>query len=152
MMAINTDKNSYTIIFSIIMVVVVGSLLAGFASGLKPTINANERIEKQQNILYAMGVNDNEGKNDVVFTAKDKVESIFSEIITRQLVIQGDKISEDEKAYLIDIKKEATKAKNPDYDRRLPLFIGQIDGKEVYVLPVRGKRIMGCHLGLCSFR
>jgi Na+-transporting NADH:ubiquinone oxidoreductase subunit C len=138
-MAINTDKNSYTIIFSVIMVVIVGSLLAGFASGLKPMINANERIEKQQNILYAMGVNDNEGNNDVVFTSKDKVESIFSNIITKQLVIQGDKILEDDNAYLIDIKKEATKAKYPDYDRRLPLFIGEIGGKEIYVLPVRGK-------------
>jgi len=40
---------------------------------------------------------------------------------------------------LIDIKKEATKAADPDYKRRLPLFQGQVDGKEVYVVPVRGK-------------
>ncbi|MFT4850616.1 MAG: Na+-transporting NADH:ubiquinone oxidoreductase subunit C, partial [Sediminicola sp.] len=64
-MAINTDKNSYTIVFAIIMVVVVGSLLAGFSSGLKPMIDANKRYEKQQNILYAMGVNNNVGTNDV---------------------------------------------------------------------------------------
>ena len=62
-MAINTDKNSYTIIFSVVMVIVVGSILAGFASGLKPKIKENERFEKQQNILYAMGVNENEGPN-----------------------------------------------------------------------------------------
>jgi len=37
-MAINTEKNSYTIIFSIIMVLVVGSILAGLASGLKPMV------------------------------------------------------------------------------------------------------------------
>jgi Na+-transporting NADH:ubiquinone oxidoreductase subunit C len=43
-MAVNKDKNSYTIIFAIIMVLVVGSLLAGFASGLKPMITANEKI------------------------------------------------------------------------------------------------------------
>ena len=65
-MAINTDKNSYTIIFAIIMVVVVGSLLAFLASSLKPRINENKRIEKQQNILYAMGVHENEG-NSVAF-------------------------------------------------------------------------------------
>ena len=55
-MAINTDKNSYTVIFAVLMVVVVGSLLAFVASGLKPKIDENERFEKQQNILYAMGV------------------------------------------------------------------------------------------------
>ena len=38
-MAINTDKNSYTIIFAIGMVVVVGSLLAFTASSLKPNID-----------------------------------------------------------------------------------------------------------------
>jgi len=138
-MAINTDKNSYTIFFSVIMVLVVGSLLAGFASGLKPRILANERYEKQQNILYAMGVNTNEGPNDVEFITTDVVEAEFGKYITRQIVLEGDKETEDEKAYLIDIKKEANKAKKSDYTRRLPLFIGEIDGKEIYVVPVRGK-------------
>ena len=43
-MANKTDKNSYTILFAIVMVVIVGSLLAGFASGLKPRIKANEKF------------------------------------------------------------------------------------------------------------
>ena len=60
-MAINTEKNSYTVIFAVFMVIVVGSLLAFVASGLKPMIDENQRFEKQQNILYAMGVNENEG-------------------------------------------------------------------------------------------
>jgi len=138
-MAIDTEKNSYTIIFSIVMVIVVGSILAGFASGLKPLVKANERFEKQQNILYAMGVNNNEGANDVEFISTDVVESEFSKYITRQLVIEGSKAIEDDKAYLIDIKKEANKAKDPEYTRKLPLFVGEKDGKEIYVVPVRGK-------------
>ena len=138
-MAINTDKNSYTIIFAIIMVVVVGSLLAGFASGLKPMIKANEKFEKQQNILYAMNVNDNEGDSDVVFIGTDRVEAEFNKYITKQLVIEGSNVEEDDKAYLIDLKKEETKAKDPSYTRRLPLFVGEKEGKEIYVIPVRGK-------------
>lgn len=138
-MAINTDKNSYTIIFAIIMVVVVGSLLAGFASGLKPMIKANEKFEKQQNILYAMNVNDNEGDGDVVFIPTDRVEEEFNKYITKQLVIQGDEVTENDEAYLIDLKKEETKAKEDGYERKLPLFVGEKDGKEVYVIPVRGK-------------
>ena len=46
-----TDKNLYTLLFATGMVVVVGSLLAFLASSLKPRINENKRIEKQQNIL-----------------------------------------------------------------------------------------------------
>ncbi len=138
-MAINTDKNSYTILFAVIMVLVVGSLLAGFASGLKPLVKANEKYEKQQNILYAMNVNENEGPNDVNFIPTDRVEAEFNKYIKRQLVIQGDKVTEDDNAFLIDLKKEETKAKDKSYQRRLPLFIGEKEGKEIYVIPVRGK-------------
>ena len=60
-MAVNTDKNSYTVIFAAVMVVIVGSLLAFFASSLSEKIKENERLEKQQNILYAMGVNEKTG-------------------------------------------------------------------------------------------
>ena len=57
-MSKRTDSNGYTMVFAVIMVFVVGSLLAFLASSLKPAIKENERIEKQQNILYAMGVNE----------------------------------------------------------------------------------------------
>ena len=50
-MSKKTDSNSYTMIFAIGMVLVVGSLLAFLASSLKPNISENKRIEKQQNIL-----------------------------------------------------------------------------------------------------
>ena len=138
-MAINTDKNSYTIIFAIVMVLVVGSILAGLAQGLKPLVKANERFEKQQNILYAMGINDNEGANDVAFISTDRVEEVFNNTIKKQYVIQGDKVTEDQEAYLIEIKKEEAKAKDPNYQRRLPLFEGEKDGKPIYVVPIRGK-------------
>lgn len=138
-MAINTEKNSYTVVFAVVMVAIIGSLLAGFASGLKPTIKANERYEKQQNILYAMGINGNEGPSDVKFVPTAVVEEKFNQYITSQVVIQGNQVTENDQAYLIDLKKEETLAKDPGYQRRLPLFIGEKDGKEIYVIPVRGK-------------
>ncbi|NND88390.1 MAG: Na(+)-translocating NADH-quinone reductase subunit C [Flavobacteriaceae bacterium] len=138
-MAINTDKNSYTVIFAVVMVLVVGSLLAGFASGLKPMIKANEKFEKQQNILYAMGINENQGTGDVAFISTDRVQAEFDKYVKKQLVIQGDDVTENDEAYLIDLKKEETKAKEDGYVRRLPLFVGEKDGKELYVIPVRGK-------------
>ena len=59
-MSNKTESNIYTIIFAVAMVVIVGSLLAYAASSLEPTISENKRLEKQQNILYAMGVNEND--------------------------------------------------------------------------------------------
>ncbi|MBA6153348.1 Na(+)-translocating NADH-quinone reductase subunit C [Gelidibacter maritimus] len=138
-MAIDTDKNSYTVIFAIVMVILVGSILAGLAQGLKPLVKANERFEKQQNILYAMGINANEGPSDVEFISTDKVEDVFNSTITNQYIIEGDQVTEDPEAYLLDIKKEEALAKDPNYVRKLPLFEGVKDGKPIYVIPIRGK-------------
>ncbi|MFD2543464.1 Na(+)-translocating NADH-quinone reductase subunit C [Lacinutrix gracilariae] len=132
-----TDKNSYTIIFAIAMVIVVGGLLAFTASALRPKIDNNERLEKQQNILYAMGINENEG-NSAVFVSTDKAPELFNQYIKKQIVIEGDKVSENDKAYLIDVKKEQTSAKAGNV-RKLPLFIGEKDGKTYYIAPIRGK-------------
>jgi Na+-transporting NADH:ubiquinone oxidoreductase subunit C len=119
------------------MVIVVGALLAFLAASLKDKIAENKRIEKQQNILYAMGVNENE-ETSVEFVAKENVESEFSKYISKQLVFEGENVSENNEAYLIDLKKEEAREKAGEV-RRLPLFIGQKDGKQLYIVPVRGK-------------
>jgi len=137
-MAKNTESNLYTVLFATGMVVIVGALLAFLASSLKEKITENKRIEKQQNILYAMGVNENE-EGSVTFVSKNIVGEEFSKYITKQLVITGIDAVEDENAYLIDLKKEEAAAKNTDYQRRLPLFIGNKENIQYYIIPVRGK-------------
>ncbi|MBT8274370.1 MAG: Na(+)-translocating NADH-quinone reductase subunit C [Bacteroidia bacterium] len=137
-MSKRTEGNLYTVLFSIGMVIVVGFLLAFLASFLKPTITENKRLEKQQNILYAMGVNNNEG-NSANFVSTDEAPGLFKDYIKRQLIIQDGEVVEDTTAYLIDIKKEKSLAKDDGYKRRLPLFVGEKDGKTYYIAPVRGK-------------
>lgn len=132
-----TDSNVYTIIFAVVMVIVVGAILAFIASSLSDRIAENKRIEAQQNILYAMGVNNN-GDADVVFISADKAPEAFNKHITKQIIIEGDKIVEDDKAYLTDLKKEQTRATNGE-TRRLPLMIGEKDGEKFYIVPIRGK-------------
>tara|TARA_R110002020_G_scaffold32786_4_gene100444 strand:- start:785 stop:1522 length:738 start_codon:yes stop_codon:yes gene_type:complete len=132
----NTEKNSYTIIFAIVMVLVVGSLLAFVASSLKPTIQVNERFEKQQNILYAMGVNENVEGGAATFVPTEEVEQEFSKYIKAQLVIQDGQITKDTAAYLIDLKREL---KKDDSERRLPLFVGQKENQDFYIIPMYGK-------------
>ncbi len=136
-MSNKTDSNIYTIGFAIAMVVVVGGLLAFTASALRPRIDNNERLEKQQNILYAMGVNAND-ESSAIFVSTKEAPELFSKYITKQLVIQGGNVTEDKEAYLIDVKKEQTSAKAGN-ERRLPLFVGEKDGKTFYVAPIRGK-------------
>jgi len=119
------------------MVFVVGSLLAFLASSLKPAIKENERIEKQQNILYAMGVNENDASN-ANFVSTTVAGAEFKKYIKKQLVLEGNKISESQDAYLIDVKKQQANAKDGKV-RKLPLFVGEKEGKTFYVAPIRGK-------------
>ena len=148
-MSINTDTNKYTILFAIGMVVVVGSLLAFTASSLKPNIQENQRMEKQQNILYVMGINEN-GANDIVFVGTDKVAGEFSKYISKQLLINADgSATENSEAYLIDVKREQAKAKNGGR-RLLPLFVGEKAGESFYIVPIRGKGLWDAIWGYVS--
>ncbi|WP_417290289.1 Na(+)-translocating NADH-quinone reductase subunit C [Corallibacter sp.] len=137
-MSNKTDSNVYTILFAIGMVIVVGALLAFTAASLKPTITKNVELEKQQNILYAMGVNEND-ESSANFVSTDVAPKLFNEYITKQIVIQDGQVTEDDEAYLIDIKKAKANAKGDPSKRKLPLFIGQKDGQTYYIAPIRGK-------------
>lgn len=146
-----TDKNLYTILFAIGMVIVVGGLLAFTASSLKPTITENVRIEKQQNILYAMGINDND-ESSAIFISTAEAPEAFKNNVKEQIVITVDangKIVKTqtrdeyfqetkEEPYLIDVKKQQANVKEGK-NRKLPLFVGERDGKTYYVAPIYGK-------------
>lgn len=138
-MARKTDNNLYTIVFAIVMVMVIGTLLAFLASSLKPRITENMRFEKQQNILYAMGVHNNQGDNDIQFITTDVVGEVFDQYIINQYYIQDGEIIEDDQAYLIDLAREEALTRNPDYQKRLPFFVGEKDGETFYIVPVLGK-------------
>ena len=139
-MSKKTEGNVYTVIFAIAMVVVVGSILAFMASSLKPNIKENERIEKQQNILYAMGVNEND-ETSATFVSTEIAGEEFKKYITEQMVLtsqNGEIIkvqtreeymaeNNNQEPYLIDIKKQKSNGKNGE-PRKLPLFIGNLCG------------------------
>ena len=122
-----TDSNSYTIIFSIILVLVVGSLLAFFANATKEMRDNNDKVKTQMDILSAMGVDSD----------RTNATETFNQYIKQQFVIEGEKVTEDKEAYLINIKKELDNAKQ-GLVQKLPLFVGEKDGKKIYIVPVRG--------------
>ena len=86
-----------------------------------------------------MGVNENgDDAGSVNFIPTDVVEDEFASYIKEQLVIQGDKITEDNEAYLIDLKKQLANIKKGE-PYKLPVFIGEKEGKKFYIIPMYGK-------------
>ena len=53
-----TNSNSYTIIYSAVIVVIVAFLLAFVFQGLKPQQDANVALDKKKQILNALNIRD----------------------------------------------------------------------------------------------
>ena len=80
-----TDTNSYTLIFSVILVVVVGSLLAFFANATKEMRDNNDKVKTQMDILTAMGVDSD----------RTNATEVFNQYIKQQFVIEGEKVTDN---------------------------------------------------------
>jgi len=92
-----TDSNIYTIVFSVILVVVVGSLLAFFANATKDMRVNNDKVKTQLDILSSIGVE----------ATRANATEMFNQYIKKQFVVEGTTATEDAEAYLIDVKKRA---------------------------------------------
>ncbi|MDR2423853.1 MAG: NADH:ubiquinone reductase (Na(+)-transporting) subunit C [Prevotellaceae bacterium] len=144
-MKINTNSNSYTVIYSAILVIAVAALLAFTANTLKIRQNKNKEIEKKMNILRSAGkAGDLEGKDKNTY-----IENEYKKYIVDAFLIntKGEKIEGD--AFNTNIKEELAK---PAGDQRLPVFVCNDNGAELYILPVHGKGLWGAIWGYISLQ
>lgn len=133
-MKLNTNSNSYTIIYSIVVVIIVAFLLAFVSKGLEERSNANERIDKKQQILAALNVRN---------TSKDSVEQIYESIVKQDLIVKqtGETVSTKD-GFNVD-RKDMTPTK-------LPFYICQKEGATKYVIPMVGKGLWGSIWGFVA--
>jgi Na+-transporting NADH:ubiquinone oxidoreductase subunit C len=137
----DVNGNKYTYLFATVMVVVVAILLSGLFLVLKPFQDANVELEKRQSILKSVGVD----------VERSEAREAFEKYITKSVVIQNGKVVSDdpEKAFTIDMAKAVT---SPPEEREVPLYISQIDGETLYIIPMRGKGLWGPIWGYVAMR
>jgi len=114
-MAIDKNSTGFTLLFVTIMVVVVGSILASLAFGLKPLQKGHEADKKRMDILGALGL----GEDDVT---RDNVNELFPKYVNEYYLLDYDgKISsEDEKeVFSVDIKKQHRNTELEEEDKKL---------------------------------
>ena len=139
----NTNSNTYTIIYSTVMVVIVAAVLAYVSVSLSGKQQANVNTETRQSILSS--VNLGQGADE----ASDKnayVEQEFNKYITDSYLVdaQGNKVDGDAFSLALtaglksqyDIMKQA----NPDVSKlTLPVFVCTLDdGSKVEIFPIYG--------------
>lgn len=135
---INKQSNTYTVIYIIILVVLVGAALSFTAMGLKDKQQENENADKMRQILAA-----------VLITPKDgEIVSDFEKYVTGQIVVNnsGKEIPGD--AFTINV---AAESKKPADKRELPVYEVTKDGEVKYVLPVYGAGLWGPIWGYVAF-
>lgn len=137
------NNNKTTFIFSSVMVVIVAVVLSVTAISLAPYQERNSRVEKMKNILSSISIT----------TETDQTETTFDKYITKQIVLnsKGEELTNNVKAFDVDLKKELDKSKTGNEAKQLfPLFICNKDGKSFYIIPVRGKGLWGPIWGYIS--
>ena len=140
-MAINKETNGFTFGFAITMVVVVGTILALLAMGLKPKKDANDRVKKKMDILSAfLNLEEEEISRSNAEKEFDKYVDLKDAIV----LDQNGNLKDGVKAFDVDIKKENRDKTLSEADKNYPLFIGKDkDEKTVYIIPVIGKGLWG---------
>ena len=137
----NTNKNSYTITYAAIMVVIVALLLALVSGALKEKQTSNVKLDKKKQILSSLNIS----------TEGEDAEALYNQYITAGMVVnsKGDVISDSrEKAFEIDIAKELSK---PMEKRELPVYVATVEGKSKYILSLRGAGLWGPIWGYVAF-
>ena len=134
-MKYDKNSNSYTIVFSIILVVVVGAALAAVAVGLKPIQDANGVIKKKMGILEALSIE----------CTRENANELYDQYIVEEecIVLDSKGQPTEGTAFDIDIQKEFRDKTLPAEGRHYPLYVADIDGEKVYVIPMVGKGLWG---------
>jgi Na+-transporting NADH:ubiquinone oxidoreductase subunit C len=136
----NVQSNTYTFIYSTIIVLVVATGLAVVATALKPSQDKNVEVEKKQNILASLRVH-----SDRTDAAK-----LYSEYIIDSYTLnsKGEKIKGID-PFDINLRAEMKKSKAK---RNLPVFEAKKGDSSFVVIPVYGKGLWGPIWGYVSFR
>lgn len=124
----NTNSNSYVMIFSVGMCVTVSTVLAVLANGLRETQRAAAEFDRQKNVMMAAGLMKD---GDADTKSREELEKLFA-----------DKVNE----FTIDVQdgstiegEEAAAKRKEDPLRYRVVGAAETEAGKVIILPVSGK-------------
>lgn len=131
----NTNSNTYTIVYASVMVVIVACALAFVSASLKTKQAANVELDKMKQILSALNVD----------TKNKDVEALYKQYVKQDIIVNADgQAIAETGGFPIDVKVELSK---PMGERQLPVYVCDVDGQTKYVLPLYGKGLWGAIWG-----
>ena len=137
----NRQGNTYTVIYSVILVLVVGVVLSLVYQALRPTQERNISDDTKKQILAAARI---------VPGADQSITEVYDEHIIASYIVnsEGEKIDGSKNAFDVNI---ANQVKQPDNERELPVYECKTDNGIKYILPVYGAGLWGPIWGYIAF-
>ncbi|KAA6336850.1 Na+-transporting NADH:ubiquinone oxidoreductase subunit C [termite gut metagenome] len=127
----NTNSNLYTIIYASVIVVIVAFVLAFTSSALKDRQEKNVELDKMKQILSALNV-DIKGQD---------AQALYAKYVKQDIIINSEGTTTDEKGgFNLVLKEELNKKLS---ERKLAVYVCEIDGQTKYVFPLYGQGLWG---------
>ena len=162
----NTNSNTYTVIYSIVLVVVVAAILAFTSQALKDKQNENVKLETITKVISAA----TQADPDYVIAEDADILEEYQSLISDALFVDanGEKAGqmnigkEDKKAIEVastsDLKKQNDIIKKIEAgtadaasELKLPVYVFNIKGQKVTVIPCYGAGLWGPVWGYLAF-
>lgn len=137
----NRQGNLYTVIYSIVLVGVVGIVLSLIYQSLRPTQEENIANDTKRQILAAARITPEKGQS---------VSDLYEEYITASYIVnsKGEKIDPEKQAFDVNVGNQV---KLPDDQRELPVFECKTTNGLKYIVPVYGAGLWGPIWGYIAF-
>lgn len=123
----NTNSNTYTIIYASVMVIIVAFILAFTSSALKPMQDKNVELDKMKQILSALRID----------TRGQDAQALYAQYVKQDLIINSQG----------EVVEQTGGFHNQQADDRLTLFVAEVDGQTKYIIPLNGQGLWGAIWG-----
>lgn len=137
----NRQGNTYTVIYSVLLVLIVGIVLSLVYQALRPTQEENIANDTKKQILAAARIVPENGES---------VSSLYERHILKSYIVnsEGEIIDNKKPAFAVNV---AAQIKLPDNQRELPVFECKTADGIKYILPVYGAGLWGPIWGYVAF-
>lgn len=137
----NKQSNSYTIIYSVALVLIVGITLSAVYQLLKLRQDQNIDDDKKKQILSAALISPNNGES---------ISNLYTRYITDSFIVNadGNKVETSIRAFDVNV---STEIKKPENERLLPVYVCETSQGIKYIVPVYGSGLWGPIWGYVAF-
>lgn len=140
----NKQSNSYTILYAVGLVLIVGLALSAVYQALKPSQDENMANDTKSQILKAALIPIGEGES---------VSDLYADHVKEAYIVNynGNIVDKNPESAFAAARSMSQEIKKSENERKLPVFVCDTEKGKKYILPVYGQGLWGPIWGYVAF-